>query len=140
MKKLYLLFPLSVIAFCILLFYSFRTAEVSFTLEGTVLDQNEQPVFGANVILDKENGEEVPYFEPTNRSGKFTLRFNAVEGKPLNLYIEKESFIAVVQEIIPSTSREQKPLTIRLQPNPEYTLKTAIPKKAADRSQPVGNR
>ncbi len=126
MKRLYLLLPISVVLFLSALFLSFVNVEVAFTVQGIVMDDNNKPVFNAKVALEKEAGEEVEYFEPTDVDGRFELKFNAVEGKPLSIHIEKERYFAQELEIIPTTSKKEYPrLIIQLERNYRYTLKTS---------------
>ena len=126
MKRLYLLLPLSVVLFLSALFLSFVNVEVAFTVQGIVMDDNNEPVFNARVALEKEEGEEIEYFEPTDPNGRFELKFNAVEGKPLSIHIEKDHFHGKELEIIPSTTKKEYPkLIIKLERNYQYTLKTS---------------
>ncbi len=108
------------------LFLSFVNAEASFVVPGIVLDLNQEPVFNAKVALENEEGEEIGYFEPTDAKGRFELRFNAVEGKPLTIRIKKQHFHPVEREIIPSSSKQEYPeMMIELVPDHHYTLKTS---------------
>lgn len=118
MKKLYWLFPISLIACLAILSLSFREVEIFYTVEGKVVDADNQPVFNAIVALENKESEEVRYYEPTKPDGNFKFSFNAVEGKPVVLHIKKKDFAKVSKEIIPSSAKKYVGLQIKLK-NPK---------------------
>lgn len=129
MKKLYLLFPVSVLALLAVVFFSFRNVEIFYTIEGKVVDINDQPVFNAVVALENKENQGVTYYEPTKKDGYFKLKFNAIEGKPVLLHIQKENFANCLKEIIPSTNKHYVDLEIKLEKDQAVTLQPAISTK-----------
>ncbi|GJM32404.1 MAG: hypothetical protein DHS20C18_14050 [Saprospiraceae bacterium] len=140
MKKLYLLFPITLITFFAVLFFSFMNAEVSFEVEGFVVDSNNQPIYGADVILDKDEVDGVRYFEPTKKDGSFHLQFNAKEGKPLEILIKKEQFLEYAEKIIPSTSKRITGLVIKLAPKKTAAVQPASAAPLVDQSISSANK
>lgn len=128
MKKLYWLFPIALIASSAILFLSFREVGIFYTLEGQVLDANNNPVFNAIITVDERDVEAPPYFEPTKPDGNFKLSFNAIEGKPIHLIIEKQNWGQVKKEIIPSSLKKYDDLKIQLGPDRSVTFHSIDPK------------
>lgn len=131
MKKLYWLFPVSLLAFLAIIFLSFREVRIFYVVEGQVVDAAEQPVFNARVALQEQEVDTIIYYEPTRPNGNFRLSFNAVEGKPLILHIQKGNFRAT-REIIPSSEKRYVDLVIELETDRSVTDRPIDPALARD--------
>ncbi len=98
MKKLTL--PLFILLTASFLWWAFHPAEITTKIKGKVYHTN---IGLSNVevsVLNQEN-QSIGYYEPTNQLGLYSLRFNAVEGYPMNLKFQKKYFSTLITEYIP---------------------------------------
>lgn len=85
------LFPILGATLLIAALFAFRKHEISVEVNGQVYHK-DNALPSVEVFVLKDDGVKTPYYEPTAGNGRYSLRFNAVEGKPVELLYYKKGY------------------------------------------------